>query len=238
MLAAAPFSVGGQPIHPECVGALLRRGDTRADWVLLASCGGAKKGVERKGDKVTWVDDESSAFTQYEVVGQLPGGDWVVRWLWSGGGSGRFDGIGIFRLNDTTLRLVRVFAGGDRCNGGLVTASISGSSLKYSLNVTPVGVLEVSALGKTVVAQAHGLENSAMSCVGELEMLDGRETGLTLVQGLEDAKGWTEKFALQPCYNVLHREIAAKNPHLDLAGAEHFAKLFKARCVKKLGSIR
>jgi hypothetical protein len=234
ILMSLPFSAGHGPLNPRCVGALVIGPEQDAPTsVTLHDCNADQVGVEVEGAQVTWSDPQTREFTRYEVVGKLPNGDWAIHWVWNGGGSGNFSGLGVFRLSATSLRRIRIVTEGDRCNGGVRSASIAGSKLKFSASVTPADVLQASTFGKSLALNAEGLlERSAASCVATLELTETVLTGVTLDAALEDRPGWTEGYRLQHCYNALQNEVAAKTPHLDLAGLEGFARQFKTRCLE------
>ncbi len=233
ILTALPFSVNEVPLNPRCIGALVIGPEQEAPTtVALSDCNQNHEQVEVERGQPTWSDPQTREFTRYEVIGRLPNGDWALHWVWGGGGSGNFSGLGVFRLTKTALIRVRIVTEGDRCNGGVRAASIAGSKLKFTASVTPVDLVRASAFGKTLSPEIDGLlESSAGSCVAVFELTEEKLTGATLDPALEDTTGWTERFRLQHCYNTLHTEIAAKTPHLDGAGLERFARQFKDRCL-------
>jgi hypothetical protein len=239
--SASKLSHQGHPLHPRCVTDLVAgEGAAEADLKKCASAPG--KVVVRDG----WLEwDEPRAAGQagrgelsaYHVLGSM-GGDAVVEYRWSGGGTGVFSGLAIVRLSGDKLVRVQSMVGGDRCNGGLVSAKVAGEDLSYSINATPPDVIHATAAGRALQLKDYeDLEASAMSCVAVIEFAyrkTGSEpTGVTLGGDLEDRKGWTEKYRLQACYNALQRSYVKDGKvHLDAAALDGFVREFGARCLK------
>ncbi len=238
LLAAAPaLTFNGAPVPPSCLLDLIGPGAPEQQTVIAMKTCSTEGRVEQVGKRVTWrssPDERDSYEVSYEPVGQL-GAGWVVSWSWSGGGSGVFTGLSLVRVEKGRLLLARTWATGDRCNGGLVSAAVTGASVQYSVRATPADLVGATARGKALRLQAAtDLEASATSCVGTLEFRDTRLTGATL-DATEDTEGWTERFRLQSCYNRVHRALAASSRgHVDLVGLEALAEAV-AQCVHRDG---
>lgn len=67
----------------------------------------------------------------YKYLGATPEG-LVILSSYSGGGTGQFSDLSIYRREGDTLGIVRNIAKGDRCSGGVKDAQVSGASLNYT----------------------------------------------------------------------------------------------------------
>jgi hypothetical protein len=238
VLASAPtFTERGTPIHPKCVSALVAV--ERAASVQLATCGAVKGTVTSKRGELAWVEPgaERPESASYRVLGVL-GGDWVVWWTWSGGGSGQFSGVSVLHAAKGTLRLVRSLTNGDRCNGGVVSATLENGRVRYSVQVTPLEVLGATIEGKALTLDSSQLESSALSCFATLEYLDGELVVVSLdADGLDDRAGWTERYRLQSCYNLAQRRWVARGAtRLDRTAFAAFVSSFREQCLERAGA--
>lgn len=235
LLVTVPLSVAPtlswrqHDLHPTCVTPMpeVKEGDTRD----LRTCSSTKGAVGRRDGFVTWVSAEDERVdAAYRVVGRL-GPEWLVEWRWSGGGTGRFSGLQLVRLEGDTLRVGRSLASGDRCNGGLVSAALTKGHVHYSVVVTPLDVLAATAEGRALGLSEKALESSALSCAATLEFEGDALLAMVLSEPLEDRAGWTERFGAQACFNRVHRRfVEEKRARLEGATLEDFARAFRSTC--------
>jgi hypothetical protein len=237
-LSASPapsFAALGRPIHPQCVTGLTV-GEAPAGPIQLSACSKAKEPVEHRDDVFTWTARGEPGlrkeFSAYNVLGQQ-GGEWVVSWEWSGGGTGVFSGVSLLHLERGALRLVRTVAAGDRCNGGVRDPRLEKGALRYTRAATPIDVLQSVPEGRAL-AQGGGenFESSALSCVATIAYVGADLTSIELEDPGEDRPGWTDRFRHQGCYNAVQRAfVASGRAHLDPSGVADFARAFAQRCL-------
>ena len=233
------FTYRGKPVDPRCVGALMPMERGLPKSADLSRCTGPGKATRDGND--FWIEEPDpdaimgTPFDSYEVLARN-GSRFIVSMLSSGGGSGRFSSIVLVRREGDTLNAERFFTEiGDRCNGGIAGAHVSGNRLFWSVNVTPYDVLQASGAG--LASGASGLEYGAQSCVATLDSEYNLVTGkmrlvsetltLSYFGGTEesrsgllsDQEGWTEQFKHQHCFNTYYNSYVSKG-HTRLSPTE------------------
>jgi hypothetical protein len=105
------------------------------------------------------------AFIEYQYLGDIDG-DAAVFIRESGGGTGQFTSLYLFKRVDDTLQITRNIAGGDRCNGGIESASLKKDTLRYSTNLTPMA-LYAQGGGRTDGMDVEDLPDCATCCYAQ-----------------------------------------------------------------------
>lgn len=163
LLTAAPsFSSGGAPISAACV--LDAALAPEPAPLLISKCTRGK--LRRSGDEVSFTAKDASG--AYRVLGQR-GGDTVVQWSGTTGGSGAFSGVSLFRVEKGRLVLSATLWTGDRCTGGVESARIDSEAIVVTVNATPSDfAARLRAVDRTLPKLS--LPGSAVDCVGTLEL--------------------------------------------------------------------
>jgi len=226
------YQVDGKPVPSSCLAGLSRDGDQ--DKVDLTHCGDPSVKPKTQPDGMVGYDDPKGGYFYYRYLGKADGLD-VLYMEYSGGGTGHFTAlIGITR-NGQTLAPKHVYAGGDRCNGGLSDAALANGRLTFNQAITPYDLIALGDPGSKPEAYKD-LEASASSCIGQSHMVgdDKHWTGVALDDdGRTDQKGWTEQYRYQSCFNMLYRETFAQHrTELDRDGVKAFAASFAKRCMQ------
>ncbi len=230
----------GKPVDPRCVTALAPA-EGGAGPVVLARCTRPGR-MTRNGASVSVQTPDPGAilrqpYDSYEVLGRS-GERFVVAAQWNGGGTGRFDNLMIVRREGNRLTLEKsLLKGGDRCNGGLSNVSVRDGVLRWSENNTPYDLVARGGIRKLA---DKDLESSANSCVATRNMayhLDGGTTRLmsvSLLSGIADRAGWTERYTYQHCFNAYYNGYIARG-RAKLADADiaQFAKGFSETCLPR-----
>jgi hypothetical protein len=241
--ARGAFSFQDKPIHPRCISELLHSDSGRLSLKDFHTSYGFQE----------WKDDPSYLIAEYpeqefegrrpyfayKAIGQFNDIFILATEEW-GGGSGRFTNILVVDKSGDELRLVKALGEGDRCNGGLVDLELKGSDLFYSLNITPVDIINLAADEKLGLVAYEDLEASAMSCFAsanrKYNLIDHNDELLSVTfQGKQnDQKDWTERFTYQSCFNkVFNGYIDAGKINLDRAGLNEFVREFKKECLSR-----
>ncbi|MBU0799815.1 MAG: hypothetical protein KKA05_02310 [Alphaproteobacteria bacterium] len=105
------------------------------------------------------------AYIEYKYLGDVDG-DAAVLIRESGGGTGQFTSLYLFKRVDDTLQVTRNIAGGDRCNGGIESAALSDGALRYSINLTPMA-LYAQGGGRTDGMDVEDLPDCATCCYAQ-----------------------------------------------------------------------
>ncbi len=226
----------GKPVDPRCTSDI---GETHPDDQPLADLAQCTRpgDVKREGNGYTVESRDPNGAMEYDTYEVLArdGMRFVLSLNYGGGGTGRFTGLFIMRLDGDKLVGEKFLSGGDRCNGGLTESSAKGHVVLWSENLTPPDLL---ALGGIAPPEPYaGLEASAMSCVATRDMeydLDRSTPWLvsaTLIGPLQDSAGWTEQYTEQHCFNLyFNKALTGGSAVLDPAHITAFAKGFERAC--------
>lgn len=100
-------------------------------------------------------------------VGTLPDGRALVQTAFTLGGTGWFGDLVAVAQGRGRLRTETVWAGGDRCNGGIDDAEVDGDRLRVTTAVTPAGLLDLGrADGGGDAAAPSAAPDCASCCIG------------------------------------------------------------------------
>lgn len=235
--AAQGFLFENKIIHPECVMPLQDMSS-----VDLNKCRPKSTiVVEEKG--ITTYHPKNQGMAQYKVIGNPSKDEFLIRYLWNGGGSGFFSGIQLVGLKVSGLHLIKDFnLGGDRCNGGVLTQESPSKDLRILQNMTPIDFLESSQTGRSLKLESYeDLEASATSCYAQLVYAPFKEKGklaleLLGIKTLEIGDKNTDiqtRHSLQGCFDVQFNKLRAskKDQLLQKKDLEDFARNFKKACL-------
>lgn len=236
----------GQPIDPMCfqlpaeqtAAADMPLADCRGDDMVAAPDAALQPDAEgavgyQFGYTEGEVDPVMSGVVKYYYLG-LIGGNPAVLTVFNGGGSGTFTNLATFARSGDSVRLVKNYASGDRCNGGVAGAAVKDGVLSYRLNATPYDLIALGSEGEAPVAAYDDLEASASSCFATVLYQDQTPVGVTLdAKAAVDQPEWTNKYPHQACFNALQREyIESGRQNLSMGDIARFTADFRARCLK------
>lgn len=250
-------------IHPECVMKLqdfplTRRTEKnlkilfgsvpkspKKSSVDLAKCEFLKSSLFIENNAVTFERPKGEGMAQYEVIANTAKDEFLLKYLWNGGGSGYFSGVQLVSLKGPTLRLIKQFPlGGDRCNGGTSIHKSKEGKTELKRNLTPIDFLELSSAGRALKLEAYeDLESSAASCYAQqiYELLTGdKKQGVRFnllgTQTLDIGETNTDlktRYSLQGCFDVQFNKLRSskKSKLLTAKDLEDFALSFKKACI-------
>ncbi|HVZ81299.1 MAG TPA: hypothetical protein VHE12_10975 [bacterium] len=237
------FSYDGKPIHPSCLGELVE--DEGKESVDLSKCKVDWKGVETRPQGMIEFEDMDPKdgedggrhpFSAYRFVGKF-GDNYIVLYQWGGGGTGIFSGLAGVRIEGRTLLKVFNVLGGDRCNGGLLSAKAENGRILAEVNVTPYDLMSLR-LGPE---KLEGLQSCSICCaaVATFEVDPGTGTsrlvGVDLGSDLEDVQTDPAEVGIQDCFNRLYNTyIRSKRSKLDPRAFDGFVKEFEKAWLKGL----
>ena len=233
--SAKLYRVNGRPVPASCLEGLTSlEGDRPTVPIDLRTCGSPIPRPRVNDDGSVGYSKQDGSYFSYFYVGQAGGMD-ILSLQSSGGGTGRFTQLVGVKPSAHLIRMEGTRAAGDRCNGGISAARISGGRLMFDQAITPYDLV---ALGqpRIDVKAYRDLESSATSCIGVVHRVDDDKhwTGVSLSGGARpDQKGWTPNFRYQACFNQLYREAAvARRTELRRENVGAFGRVFAARCMK------
>ncbi len=136
-------------------------------------------------EKKTYVSYDSTEFggfagyDGYTYLGQYKNTDYINHY-WSGGGSGHFSEVfGLSREQDR-FKIIDHFVGGDRCNGGDLSAEITQEGILSSFSITPYDLISLPYDGDSPYATYDEINVCATCCVGRLAMIKGEIVSFNL----------------------------------------------------------
>lgn len=217
-------------IHPECVYQL--QGESLVD---LRVCGKDASPIVLEKDFVATYRSKGQGFVRYQVITSPAPQEFLVSFLWNGGGSGTFSGVQLLGLEGSELRLLKAYEfGGDRCNGGIRITKTSAGEIELVENLTPVDFLELGSRGKDLDPEvADELETSAASCYALNVYRFNKKKDFDLLGTKTQEIGETvtdlrTRDSLQGCFDVEFKKLPSKL--LQPKDIEAFAKNFAANC--------
>lgn len=145
--AAEEFTYHNKPISPACFSKMLGLEKTQ-NVVSLATCANLNA-------------DTQTEHTRYAVIGR-DGNKFFVVTHQNTGGSGDFSNAVWVEKSADSLKLIKILAGGDRCNKGVQATGI----FQYNVHLTPVGLVNMGS-GAPLNFGYRDLDDSASSCVAE-----------------------------------------------------------------------
>ncbi|WP_051013833.1 lysozyme inhibitor LprI family protein [Pararhodospirillum photometricum] len=164
-----PTAAPPHPLHPLCVAAALPGfGDGSSAPLPLKACaqGNVQNPVFEESDVVssegtpwgpTW------AWFSYLPLGRLADGRDLILAQYDGGGTGSFSSVAALRQTpgaqgEVMLQAEILRGGGDRCNGGIDTATREGDSVRLELALTPLSLLSLMGVRAAQDDNAAALE--------------------------------------------------------------------------------
>lgn len=229
------FSFQKKIIHPECVMLLQEQ-----KIVQLKDCAKGARPIVIENESVATYRSQNLGMVRYRVIGHPKENQFLLHYLWNGGGSGHFTGILHVETKNGFLSLLRELPyQGDRCNGGLSVVG-DGDNIRITQNLTPVDFLEQSPLGKSLTTQDElDLEVSAASCYAEV------------VYGIEEKKASLKPLGIkikdigntntdiktrhspQGCFDKIFQELFSKTKGqlIQKKEIDQFVLNFKKECL-------
>lgn len=224
--------VQGQPIDPECISDLVQGDAKNTD---LTQCGIAKTDAENIvtataisaqemaknhalphsfGNTYQCADNNSyCGFFTYGYIGMIDDKA-VLLTNSSGGGSGVFSSVITVQRQSDILHLDNVIAGGDRCNNGILEASITDNTVRYTSYLTAFRLFALFSPDTQATNRFEDLPDCAACCNAKIVMNDQTPMHLTLQADSfisDDSDSATVK-----CFNTAIRDqIAAHGSDLS-----------------------
>lgn len=265
-------------VHPLCVQLAITEDQDEDATIPLRDCNRRFSHIAIEENEGSFSADgpgepggTSRPYFAYRLVGRLPGEIALLETGESGGGTGRFTALAFMKgwpgadggqLLDPDHRLASAggIGGGDRCNGGLSGAKLTGlTTLVVNENVTPYDFFLARAgraivrepddssyteteqkvrnppSQKLVAMQAYeDLDAAATSCLGwtttEFDLAKGTSRILSITV---EAISGDQNLKHQTCFNTLLRGALPTLPKtLTTREVEGLARRFETTCLK------
>lgn len=242
-----PFRViwDGKDVPPLCFDKLLPMEGEGPAFVEIKDCEkiDAISIVETRwiqGDYVTdykYRNDESArrAYASYRPLGKVKNSDLVSVSL-NGGGSGVFSYTLLVKVENGKVYKEKEISGGDRCNGGIVSAHSDGINIYIEKNITPADFLDLVSGEYRKLEAYKDLESSAGSCSATVLLKDGEipeKVTLNVDWPIYQDINWVSRYRYQKCFNDVFHEQLNKKVDLSISEFKEFVDHFYATCVKE-----
>lgn len=226
------FYYKGAPVDPAC---FLDTTAQMGDSISLNVCTGKNKAQpEYKEDhfygvEITDAGGGSPPYIYYRYLGEIDGNH-VIHTISSGGGSSQISSVRLVELDGKLLRTVKRIAGGDRCNGGIVSASVVGSSVRYTKNITAYDLADLSKGTEAGFRRNSDLQSDARTCLGTATLEDDEVQSITLSLNPSELEGnLSEKGA---CFLGVYSEYFKPERVLDSRDVYNFGMDLNNKCGK------
>jgi hypothetical protein len=183
------------------------------------------------------IESEASEYNvggvfRYKDLGPIEN-DRLVHIEYSTGGTGYFSSLDRVRIEDDRIMVVKNYAAGDRCNGGIAgDVLINGGVVAYSQNITPADLPALVGLENKKTHMNEALETCAVCCIGLARFQNDEFKGISFTaepQRLLPGREGVQPY--QQCFNTLVAESYANdafNFNAEMTGA--FVAQFHADC--------
>ncbi len=234
-------------VHPLCLdlalGGRVGASTDRPVPVLIEACNRGHRHVDVEVSDGGYLGAGAAvegfpAWFAYSPVGQLAGGDRIVVVSWNGGGSGTFSEVAAIHTtgsgSDATISARTVVDGGDRCNGGIESAKMSGTgSIDVAFRATPGAI--ISAGDSAIDTTRYDLDDCAICCAGTVTYRvdtanDNRSlTSVTITERLSEPDA--KEPSAQVCFDRLVGEAGRTLPRMLTASElAQLAQRFRQNC--------
>lgn len=237
-VAFAEFTYQGKPIAPDCMVDLLSSEKEKHPTVSLSECSSNKKSKKVRYDKNIFTnrsqnEDDTKPFSNYAIIGQY-GNKYLIDFGQWTGGSGFFTSIMWIDHQGDKLKLLDVYAGGDRCNGGTEKTG----PWQYGVNLTATDLIELAGDKSIKLAPYRDLDSSAAGCVAEAHFSFNPDKATTqfvyvvLDKEMDTTIEWAREFKHQVCLNEIFEAYISKGlTKLDMKGVKGLAEQFRQDCL-------
>lgn len=247
-VSLSPYLVlDGQPVDPMCF--INRNGEEAAPAFPTHDCSGgtyianaqapAPLPASFASTGYFYVDTSAQppehypGMIGYRYLGEYHGYKTVLT-MENSGGSGTFTALYLLEpQDDGGLKIAHTLAGGDRCNGGISDAALTGRTLTYSVALTPFDFLDVTKYNPKDLQPYDDLDACAICCYGYLQFVDERPNAVMLEEGaLSRIQAVPEdQQTMQTCFDeVFVGAFRDRKTALSLRELRDFVEKFHKTC--------
>lgn len=167
---------------------------------------------------------------------------------WSGGGTGQFSTLYKMRREGDFLYVLKIYAGGDRCNGGIGSAEMDEQGrMSYGINITPYDMLVLGGdPNRTIlntVEPFDDLDACAACCYGEAHFREDIFEKITLNPELperladkyDQGQDPAPEQEIQACFdNLVALQFEGSSTEYDTADWESFIGEIEHTCLGRM----
>ena len=182
-------------------------------------------------------DPISAGFISYTVIGSDKDSSYIEV-VENGGGTGMFSKLFRVTYDGANLLIVDRIALGDRCVGGMESASFDKGTLRYSMNLNSYDLIDL--LASTTLVAFKDLDESSIGCTGTADYAYNPASKESVLQSVtlfphndtEDYGSPADAPRYQACFDDLVVDyVHAGKKVLPMPEAQAFVKDFQKTCV-------
>ncbi len=227
------LSWNGAPVSPVCFSVLDPVEGNGPTQVKLSECSKNVENIKIEDNNRYALEYAEDGYDLY-AINAVNGNDYLVTYIWNGGGSGHFSSGMLVSLDGDTLKLKERIPGGDRCNGGLTSLKLDGEGGVVATRWATPADFPYMAYGDDKGIEAYkDLEASASSCIAKVTEQDDELVSVELEEVAMTDEGWVNGYTYQKCFNKMASEQRLIKPVLNKDEFKEFTDEFFAQCVEK-----
>lgn len=176
--------------------------------------------------------DAPPSMIRYKYLGETEKG-YTVLVESSGGGTGQFSSVYTLGENNGDLEILDTIAGGDRCNGGIESASVVEGELIFNQYVTPFDFLDLADNNPYGLKAYDDLEACAACCYGIARYNGEGFKGISVIIDAErlDSDDASPERGMQNCFDkVLKSRMDIGQIDMPTEVVKSFVQEFHAAC--------
>ncbi len=238
------FTYQSYPIHPAAIKTLYLAPGRIVDLRTFETTFRFGEWVERPGWYIVDFEQDLAtgrfpffAYCLYANLSDL----YLLAVSFNDGGEGLFDNLILVRRAGDELGLLKAWAEGDRCNGGILDQRADGDYFYYTRDLTPVALLELSTEVRFDLTPPDDLEATAESCFAaatfRYSLAEDKEELLSVRlydEEKEETGARLQAYRYQACFNkVFNTFLRDGILVLTPEGVNDFARAFEEQCLKK-----
>lgn len=223
----------GAPVSPVCFSMLDPVEGNSPTQIKLSECSKNTENIKIEDNNRYALEYEEDGYDLY-AINEVKGNDYLVTYIWNGGGTGHFSSGMLVSLDGDTLRLKQRIPGGDRCNGGLMSLKLDDAGDVVATRwATPADFPYMAYGDDKGIEPYKDLESSASSCIAKVTEKNDVLVSVELAEVAMTDDEWVNSYTYQRCFNKLATEQMQIKPVLNKDEYKIFMDKFFTQCVDK-----
>jgi hypothetical protein len=246
------FTFHGVAVHPAAVKALYRSSTGLIDLAAFQTNLETRQWEDQPGWWVAEFEEDPASgrspfFAYAAFAGPVSGGaeTYILSITFNEGEPADVDNIVLLQKSGNMLGLIRAWAEGSACDGGILAERMEGDNFLYARDLTPGALLALSVDARLEIDPHVDLEATSESCFAAANyvysLTQDREDFVSVRlydEPVEDEKGRTERYRYQSCFNRIFNDYLARGKTaLTPKEVDEFAARFRDECVKPAAPV-
>ena len=239
-------------VHPAAVKALYRSTTGLIDLAAFQTNLETRQWEDQPGWWVAEFEEDPASgrspfFAYAAFAGPISGGaeTYILSITFNEGEPADVDNIVLLQKSGNGLGLIRAWAEGSACDGGILAERMEGDNFLYARDLTPAALLALSVDARLEIDPHVDLEATSESCFASASyvysLTQDREDFVSVRlydEPAMDEKGRTERYRYQSCFNRIFNDYLARGKTaLTPKEVDEFAARFRDECVKPAAPV-